>query len=131
MNQNLKKLPKGWETILADEYQAGASDVEVRARLKMTESLWDVLYHDATGSEFKAVVDFGRMLAKAWWLSQARSNLKSRQFNANLWLMVMKNQYGYSEKSTVTTKHVEEMSQDELDSRIKEAMKKFDKVRKA
>lgn len=131
MNQNLKKLPKGWEKILATEYKEGASDVEVKARLKMTQSLWDVLYNDATSSEFKSVVDFGRMLAKAWWMTQARKNLHSRQFNATLWLMVMKNQYGYSDKSVVTTKHVEDMSSDELDSRISEAMKKFTKVKKA
>jgi hypothetical protein len=131
MNPNLTKLPKGWEKILATEYKVGASDVEVRARLKMTQSLWDVLYNDATSSEFKSVVDFGRMLAKAWWMTQARTNLHSRQFNASLWLMVMKNQYGYSDKSVITTKHVEDMSSDELDSRIGEAMKKFAKVKKA
>ncbi len=127
-SQRLKKLPKGWESIVAKEYLEGASDIEVRARLKMTAGLWDTLYHDAASSEFKAVVDFGRMLAQAWWMTQARINLHTRSFKENLWLMVMKNQYGYSDKSTITTKHVEEMSKDELDQRIKESMKKFTKV---
>ena len=131
MNPNLKKLPKGWEKILAEEYSNGASDVEVNASLKMTTGLWDILYNDATESEFKQVVDFGRMLAKAWWMRQARENLKSRTFNANLWDKMMTNMYGFSSKTTVQTKEVQEMSGDELDQRIREATKKFAKAHKA
>jgi hypothetical protein len=132
MNPKLKKLPKGWDKILADQYLNGASDVEVRAELKMTQALWDALYRDATSSEFKELVDFGRMLAKAWWMRQARESLhKPRSFNANLWLMVMKNQYGYSDRTEVTTKAVQDMSGEDLDQRLREAVTKFVKTNKA
>lgn len=130
MNPNLRKLPKGWEAILAEEYQAGASDVEVRARLKMTKGLWDSLMNDPLGSEFKEVVEFGRMLAKAWWFRQGRIHLKDSKFNANLWNMFMKNQYGFSDKTQVTTKNAEDMSQEEIDERIERAFAKYKKVAK-
>jgi hypothetical protein len=125
---NLAKLPQGWEKILAEEYQAGASDVEVMARLRMTKGMFDELYGDPISSHFKQVVDFGRMLAKAWWYRQGRTNLNSRQFNGNLWYQIMKNRYGWSEKTTTSTKDSEDMGAEELDNRIAEAIKKFQRV---
>lgn len=131
MNPNLTKLPKGWEGILADEYLSGASDVEVRARLRMTPALWDSLMSDPTSSDFKATVDFGRMLSKAWWMSKARKNLDNKAFNANLWFMVMKNQFGWSEKTMTTTKEAVDLSADELDERVTAALAKWKKAVKA
>ena len=131
MNSNYEKLPKGWEAVVSKEYESGASDVEVKARLRMTAGVFDSLYNDPVTTNFRQIVDFGRMLAKAWWQRQARENLKDRQFNANLWYMVMKNQYGYSDKTTVSTKDATDLSTDELDAQIREQVKKFIKTDKA
>lgn len=129
-NPNLAKLPQGWEKILAEEYTVGASDVEVMARLRMTVGMFDELYSDPTSSHFKQVVDFGRMLSKAWWYRQGRVNLTKREFNGNLWYQIMKNRYGWSEKTTTTTKEAEEMSSEELEKRIEVALTKYRRVNK-
>ena len=127
-NPLLARLPKDWEKIVATEYMEGASDFEVMASLRMTKPLFDRLYGDPETAVFKDVVDFGRLMAKAWWYRRGRQGLDSRQFNGNLWYQIMKNRYGWSEKTTTTTKDVEDMSSDELDARVAEAIKKFNKV---
>lgn len=127
----LERLPENWAGIVAKEYLEGASDVEVRSKLRMTAKLWDILYNDPESIEFREIVDFGRMLSHSWWIGQARTNLKDRQFNSNLWLSYMKNQFGWSEKSTTTTKSSDMMSNDELDARIKEVVAKYKKVVKS
>jgi hypothetical protein len=131
MKTGLERLPEGWVGIVSEEYLSGASDVEVKAALRMTTKLWDNLYNDPESSEFREIVDFGRMLSKAWWMTQARTNLHDRKFNANLWYMVMKNQFGWSEKSTTTNKTAETMTTDELDAKVRKAVEKFVKTVKA
>jgi hypothetical protein len=127
-NPLLAKLPKGWEQIVATEYSEGASDYEVMAQLRITKGLFDKLYVEPDTSAFKEVVDFGRLMRKAWWYRQGREGLNSRQFNGNLWYTYMKNCFGWSEKTTTTTKEVEDLTSEELDARIREAVKKFNKV---
>jgi hypothetical protein len=131
MNKNYEKLPKGWETIVSKEYESGASDVEVKASLRMTSGVFDSLYNDPVTTNFRQIVDFGRMLAKAWWMRQARVGLRDKTLNANLWYMVMKNQYGYSDKTTVSTKDAVDLSDDELNDKLVQAVAKFTKTHKA
>jgi hypothetical protein len=119
---NIKYLPDGWEEIVGREYKEGASDVEVRAKLHMTESLWLSLYNDPESSAFREVVDVGRMLAKGWWLEVGRKALRDRAFNAALWHMNMKNRYGWSDKTEIHTKDAHELSSDELDEAVTKAI---------
>lgn len=124
----LARLPKGWETTIGTAYLKGAADVEVRAELRITRKFWDILMTDPDTAEFREIVEFGRMLSQAWWLGQARTNLQNKQFNAPLWYMVMKNQFGWSDKTTTTTKDSNDMTSDELEERITAALAKFKKV---
>ena len=124
---NIKKLPEGWDGILGKLYKEGASDTEIRAALKMSKALWESLYNDPESSSFKQVVDFGRELAKGWWLTAGRINLHVRNFNANLWHMNMKNRYGWSDKTEVSTKDAADMSNDQLEEAVKRAV---DKIRR-
>lgn len=126
----LARLPNGWEHTISQEYLSGASDVEIRAKLRITKKFWDILMSDPETIEFREIVDFGRMLSKAWWMGQARENLNERTFNSTLWYTYMKNMFGWSERTTTTTKTAEDMTGDELDARIEEALKKFRKVHK-
>lgn len=123
-------LPKGWASIAADMYKDGASDTEIKAKLKVTTGLWDSLYNDPLASNFREVVDFGRMLAKAWWLSEGRSNLQNKIFNANLWHMNMKNRYGWSDKTEIRTKPIKELTDEELDMYIRNSEKQHIKASK-
>jgi len=124
----LAKLPNDWDKLLAQEYMAGASDVEVMASLRITKGLFDKLYSEPETGVFKELVDFGRLMSKAWWYRQGRTNLDSRQFNGNLWYQIMKNRYGWSDKTTTTTKTATEMDAVELEARLEEAFKKYKKV---
>ena len=107
-------------------YQVGASDTEIKAKLRLTDGTWANLYNDPE-FPFREVVDFGRILAKAWWLTIGRENVSkpAKDFNANLWLMNMKNRWNWSDKTTVkSTKDVEDMDSEELDAKVREAVKK-------
>lgn len=121
---NIKGLPEGWEKIVGEEYKAGASDTEVRAQLRVTSALWDSLYNDPTSSAFREIIDLGRMLAQGWWLREGRHALRDKAFNANLWHMNMKNRYGWSDKSEIHTKTSHDMSNDELNKAVTEAVEK-------
>lgn len=124
-----KNLPKSWEATIAQEYKEGASDTEVRATLRITDSLWQSLYNDPQASAFRQIVDIGRMLAKGWWLREGRKALRDKAFNASLWHMNMKNRYGWSDKTEITSKVAEDMSSDELDSAITAAIVKAKTLR--
>ena len=128
MNPNYEKLPKGWEALMSGAYEQGCSDVVVRSRLRMSEGVWDSLYNDPVNGSFREIVQFGRGMAKAWWLEQARQALRDKTFNANLWYMVMKNQYGYSDKTTTSIKDDPDLTEDELNERLKRGFEKYAKV---
>lgn len=125
---NFSKLPKDWENIVGGAYAKGCSDVEVKAMLRMTNGMWDTLYNDITESSFRQIVDFGRVLSKAWWMAKARENLSDKQFNATLWYMVMKNQFGWSDKTTTTVKDSSDLSDDDLNMQIQKGLEKFTKT---
>lgn len=126
---NIRGLPDGWDRVVGQEYKEGASDTEVRAKLRITDALWLSLYNDPQSSAFKEIVDIGRMLAKGWWLEAGRKALRDKQFNAALWHMNMKNRYGWSDKTEVHTKISEDMSSDELDKAVKDAVAKAKRLK--
>jgi len=103
-----------WVTKVRELYDEGATDVEVMKELKWTEKKFSEYYTTSEG--FKALVDFGRLSAKAWWMQKGRKNLENRSFNTPLYAIYMKNNFGWSEKQETTgnAKPVEMMSADEL-----------------
>jgi len=103
-----------WVTKVRELYDEGATDVEVMKELKWTEKKFSEYYTTSEG--FKALVDFGRLSAKAWWMQKGRKNLENRSFNTPLYAIYMKNNFGWSEKQETTgsVKPVEMMSADEL-----------------
>lgn len=103
-----------WVNKVRELYDEGATDVEVMKELKWTEKKFSEYYTTSEG--FKALVDFGRLSAKAWWMQKGRKNLENRSFNTPLYAIYMKNNFGWSEKQETTgsVKPVEMMSADEL-----------------
>lgn len=85
-----------WLKIVTEAYQEGYSDVEVCRELRITLKQFSKLYTD--NDKFAELIDFGRMLSHAWWMEKARRNLNDRAFNTSLYVMVMKNRYGWAEK---------------------------------
>jgi hypothetical protein len=78
-------------------YEAGGSDVEVCKVLKSTIPKFNELYRK--DAKFAELVDYGRMMSHAWWMEQARMGLKDKSMNVPLWSFVMKNRFGWADKT--------------------------------
>ena len=118
----LEKKDPDWRKTALALYDQGASDREVMKELALSPGSWEVLYNDVLESDFRELVDFGRLLSHAWWESQGRINLRNKQFNAALWTINMKNRFGWSEKTeqSMTNLDYGNMDSDTLLKEIKE-----------
>jgi hypothetical protein len=92
---------KPWTEVLKEEYENGASDVEVCRALKITTARFEEMMRE--DPRFKKLVQYGRTLSQAWWMNLARTALYNKSFNSSMWAMVMKNRFGWSEKATPET----------------------------
>lgn len=112
-----------WAKILLEEYSQGASDVEVCAELKLTEKEFDQrLIEDEL---FARLVQIGRMQAKAFWYKQGRLGLRDRTFNGKLYVDIMKNRFGWSERTENTERRPDDMkSEEELKQELDALMKR-------
>lgn len=79
---------------------------------------------------FDELVQFGRLAAKAWWMRIARKSVADGSNGGyNYWWAVMKNQYGWSDKTEITDgKPVSQLSRDELTDKLAELTRKIKKV---
>lgn len=121
-----------WVTKVQELYDEGATDVEVMKELKWSNKKFDE--HYSTSEGFKALVDFGRLSAKAWWMSKGRKNLENRSFNTPLYAIYMKNNFGWSEKqenSEGNAKPISGMSQDEIKQELQKNMANLSKYLKS
>ena len=92
-------------------YKQGASDTEVRADLDMTLNLWNKL--KLTDEEFGSVLLQGKTYTKAWWLTQGRTNLTTREFNAQLYKINMQNRFNWNDKTSSVDDEDEDAYEDE------------------
>jgi hypothetical protein len=67
------------------------------AALRINRKTFDHMYN--TNAYFKELVDVGRLRSAAWWRTVARKNLLNRNLNTTAWSFVMKNRFGWTEKS--------------------------------
>lgn len=101
-----------WAKKVKEAYENGATDVEVMAEMKWSKQDFDE-YLQTAG--FAKLVEMGRLMSKAWWVSQVRKNLNNRQFNGAIYALYMKNTFGWAEKQETTeSKSPDMMSNDEL-----------------
>lgn len=94
------ELPKNWKEKIMGLKKEGASDVEVRAELGISQDLWDRFKKEI--EEFSLTIKKGDDLCEAWWEKKGRTNLENRQFNAVLWYMNMKNRFGWKDRNEVS-----------------------------
>lgn len=109
-----------WVGQVKEEYEQGASDVEVCKVLNITMTEFDNYY--ASNANFARLIDIGRMMSKAWWYSQGRKALANKEFNSPVWNFNMKNRFGWADKTENYSREdlpIENMSEDELKARIK------------
>lgn len=95
---------------ILNEYQEGASDVEIKAMIwkargSFSNDLWDRWIKEIP--LFAETIKKGRELAAAWWLTVGRKNINkgSADFNAGLWYMNMKNRYQWADRQETRNQH--------------------------
>lgn len=115
-----------WAKNMLSEYEQGASDVEVCAMLRLSEKEFD---KKLAGDElFARIVQIGRLMSKAFWYKQGRLGLRDRTFNGKLYVDVMKNRYGWSDKSeNIDRKPNDQKSEEELKQELDGLMKRVAK----
>lgn len=106
-----ERLPEGWQQIILDLSAEGASDVEIRAHLclmggKFNHDAWYTL--ERCNVEFAETLKKAEVLCEAWWINQARKNLKHGKenvFETALWFINMKNRFGARWQDKTEIKH--------------------------
>lgn len=118
---------KHWTEIVKEAYEEGASDIEVCKLLGYTQARFDKELKE--NPQFRKFIDYGRTLAYAWWMEKSRSALYNKAFNTQMWAMVMKNRWGWSDKSNdLSEVPTSQLSAEELRSQAKEALVKMAKI---
>lgn len=107
----------GWIAELEEAYREGASDHEVCSILKITYKKFQNYYE--SNPSFKELVDIGRTLSHAWWLTQGRKNITNGKFNTSLWNFNMKNRFGWADKTESKSLQSEDYDLDSLSTKLR------------
>lgn len=108
------------------EYALGAADVEIAKILEMTESQFYDTEQD--NAAFATFVQKGRTLAKAFWYELSRKNVKNKEFNTPLYVINMKNRYGWADKvDTNDTTDKDPVNLDDMRAQLRKQMTKIAK----
>lgn len=113
-----------WARKLISYYEAGYSDAEVAAELKITIKEFNKQLAENPG--FNKLVQFGRTLSTAFWEGLARKNIVNKQFNTPLYNFYMKNKYGWADKiETSNSNDNTNMNMDALKAELARKLKKL------
>ena len=95
--KNLDVLNEGWQDRLIQLGKDGASDVELRAELDISEDLWYRWMDEEP--EFSQTVKKARMFCQIWWERQGRKMTTGEaQGNATTWIFNMKNRFRWTDR---------------------------------
>ena len=87
------KLPKGWQKLLQEAGEQGASLTEMRKVLGIGRSAWDTLMADSP--EFQAAVKDAEDASAVWWERTGRRLASEGGGNSAIWIFNMKNRFGW------------------------------------
>lgn len=115
-----KRLSAGWKEKMLDLARGGASDVELRAELGISEDLWYRWIEEEP--EFSVTIKSCKVLCQVWWEKTGRKMASgSESGNATVWIFNMKNRFNWRDKQDVEhSGHIDfsNMTEDEIERRI-------------
>ena len=88
---------KDWISVVLMEYADGASDIEIRVMLGISNDLWGRLMKEE--KLFSETIEAGRARAEAWWVRTGRTNLTNKDFSYQGFRINMANRFDWREKS--------------------------------
>lgn len=120
-----------WLEEVSQAYLEGAFDAEIQKIMGLTADEFDEFI--TTNPSVKQLVDLGRMHSRAFWYSLGRKGALGEKLNYQFWYAVMKNQFGWADKtenvgqSDIPTQN---LSSDEIKARIAPMLAKIIKLAK-
>ncbi|MCY1389895.1 hypothetical protein D9M71_47050 [compost metagenome] len=114
------RLESGWQDRMRSLAAEGASELEVRHEMGISEHLWYKWTDE--NPDFSRTRKECQELCRIWWEKHGRKMSDgSADGNATVWIFNMKNRFGWKDK--VETEHTgtiafTDMTDDELDRRI-------------
>jgi len=95
--EKMEDLKPNWQEEVLELASKGASEVEIRALLDISQELFYRWLKDEP--KFSITIKKAKELCRVWWESEGRVNLKDQRFSATLWYMNMKNRFGWADKT--------------------------------
>lgn len=105
--KTLADLPKNWKDIIVKGSLIGKTESEIRrdiciAKGKNTDviqGLWYALKERE--DEFRHTLNSCQIYRQAWWEEQGRKSLKRHYFQGATWYSIMKNCFGYKDRTEI------------------------------
>jgi len=114
-----KKLAIGWQQTMIDLAKDGASELEVRTTLGISNDLWYRWIEDEP--EFSQTVKTCKALCEMWWERHGRKMAAGAPGNSAVWIFNMKNRFGWKDKQEVEhSGHISysDLTDEELEHKI-------------
>lgn len=96
----IEDLPAGWQDIMKQAAQGGASNVTLKVLLGIGHTAFETLLEDS--EEFRSTVEACKMLAEHWHETVGRNMMTGANGNAVAWKFAMQNQFGWKDKNQVS-----------------------------
>lgn len=97
--ETLDRLPDGWEKKIIDLASQGASEVELRGELDISNDLFYRWLEEEP--HFSETIKKCKEKCQIWWEKNGRVNLENKDFSYTGWYMNMKNRFGWKDKQEV------------------------------
>lgn len=97
--KTLNELKEGWEAGVLELASQGASEVEIRDYLDISNDLFYRWMDEEP--EFSEIIKRAKGKCQVWWEKNGRLNLENKEFSYTGWYMNMKNRFGWADKQEV------------------------------
>ena len=102
--KTLDDLPENWQAILQEAGESGASKLECRHKLGISQDLWERFVREEP--EFSVAVKRAEEACQVWWESLGRNMAMGGidKGNATTWIFNMKNRFNWRDKQEIDQK---------------------------